>query len=119
MSGPSDGYYAVDYFQLNASLERKGDAAIALLVLRSPSSTDPKAQKGTIKSCVLIDGGNGVLVSKLICRALDNIKKNYAGVAKLDAVSLSHWDAVSLSLLMKKIVANPLHPSGSRKVSDV
>ena len=117
MAGPD--YYAVDYFQLNASLNRKGDAAIALLVLRSPSSKDTKAQKGTIKSCVLVDGGNGALVSKLICRALDNIQKNYVGDALLDAISLSHWDAVSLSLLMKKVVANPLKLSGSRKVSDV
>ena len=115
MGTPAPDYHEVDYYQLNASLEHKGDSAIAVLVLRKPTSTDPKEREGVIKSCVLIDGGCGPLVAKLIIRCLQHIGSKYSGEAKLDAISLSHWDAVSIIPFRKLLPTNRCYRTTSSK----
>ena len=92
----SADYFDVDYFQLNAGLDSKGDAAIALLVLKDPKVTTPV---GEVKSAVLIDGGNGKQCAKLIVKAIQTIESNYKGYTKtepfkFDAIVISHWDVV-------------------------
>ena len=93
-------YYDVDYYMLNASLDTKGDSAIALLVLKDPAVTKPI---GTIKSAVLIDGGNGAKTASLIVKAIGKIQSNYTDYApgatppvyfKFDAIVITHWDEV-------------------------
>lgn len=89
-------FYEVDYLQLNASLDCKGDCAIALLVLKDSKAKTPKPI-GTIKSAVLIDTGNGQNTASLLVTICDKIKADYglADPLQFDVVSLSHWDTVS------------------------
>ena len=79
--------WKVDYYQINVSVDGKGDAAIALKV---NMTTTP----GKVESAVLIDGGNGDETADLILKTLQDIEKEYGELVKLDAISLSHWDQV-------------------------
>ena len=77
----------VDYYQLNASVSHVGDAAIMVLVCVNRP-----------RHIVLIDGGNGSEVAKLIVDTLGKIKAKYDMVTdpKLDAIVISHWHVVSV-----------------------
>lgn len=90
-------FYEVDYFQLNASLDTKGDCAIALLVLKDSKAKTPKPI-GTIKSAILIDSGQGQHTANLLVTICDKIKADYGltGPVQFDAISLSHWDNVGV-----------------------
>lgn len=79
--------WKVDYYQINAAVDGKGDAAIALKV-------DTTNTPGEVKSAVLIDGGNGDSTADLIVKTLKAIELEYGVLVKLDAISLSHWDMV-------------------------
>lgn len=85
---PKPPQWLVDYYQLNASISHKGDAAIAALIRR-----DGDTDKLTVQSLILIDGGNGIETAALIVTTLGRIKAKYAmTTVKLDAIILSHWD---------------------------
>ena len=103
-------YWAVDYFQLNAAQDAKGESAIVLLVLKDIEVVKPI---GTVKSAVLIDAGNGLETAELIKKAITNIECSYAGYKvdplapvrfKFDAVVLTHWDEVCRYTLLGIIV---------------
>ncbi|KAL8802318.1 MAG: hypothetical protein Q9182_003896 [Xanthomendoza sp. 2 TL-2023] len=86
---PKPPQWLVDYYQLNASISHKGDAAIAALIRR-----DGDTAKLTVQCLVLIDGGNGIETAALIVTTLGQIKAKYGMTTgpKLDAIILSHWD---------------------------
>lgn len=80
----------VDYYQLNASVSHKGDAAVVVLVKKDTDATKP----GTVQKLVLIDGGNGLETAALIVTTLGRIKAKYnmKTTPQLDAIVISHWD---------------------------
>lgn len=89
-------YYRVDYYQLNAGLDCKGDCAIVLLVRINPTVD---LFKGTIKKAVIIDVGNAEKIARLLEYTIDKLQTQYLGYGsgqtlKFDAVSISHWDDV-------------------------
>ena len=91
-------YYEVDLFQLNAARNCAGDSAIVLLVARTAPPTT--GSRGTIKSAVLIDGGNGKEVGLLIEDVVLWIQKQYTMTTinlEFDSIIITHYDAVSLS----------------------
>ncbi|KAG8526407.1 uncharacterized protein KY384_000063 [Bacidia gigantensis] len=103
--------YEVDLYQLNCSVANKGDAAIALLVLKGLATDVSKNPPllGTIKSAVLIDGGSGTkTTAQLIEKTMIEIERTYTYVSdindrlKLDAVVISRLDAIMPSMVYLK-----------------
>ena len=94
--------YEVDLYQLNLSKGSVGDSAVALLVLKNPTvdaATSPPSI-GSIVSAVLIDGGNSYDAAQTIRDTFTEIERTYTITSndkrlKLDAVVVTHWDAVS------------------------
>ncbi|KAL8699729.1 MAG: hypothetical protein Q9224_001288 [Gallowayella concinna] len=86
---PKPAQWLVDYYQLNASISHKGDAAIVALIRR-----DGGTNESTVQRLVLIDGGNGIETAALIVTTLGRIRAQYGMTTAplLDAIVLSHWD---------------------------
>ncbi|KAL8993712.1 MAG: hypothetical protein Q9169_006143 [Polycauliona sp. 2 TL-2023] len=87
---PPPSQWLVDYYQLNASVDHKGDAAVVVLVEKDKDATKP----GTVRSLVLLDGGNGLETAALVVTTLGRIKAKYNVVndPQFDAIVISHWD---------------------------
>lgn len=87
--------FAVHYFQVNAALDYRGDCAVALLV-KNPSKD---GDKPTLKSAILIDAGNTEKTPACLVRLIKRWESEYTippdQKFRFDAVTISHWDAVS------------------------
>ena len=90
--------YEVDHYQINCAIQAAGDCSITLLVFKDPD-LDESQVLGTIKSAVLIDGGNGKKMATKIEKVIKEIERTYkfdssSGRLLLDAVAVTHWDKV-------------------------
>ena len=97
--------YEVDHYQINCAVNAAGDASITLLVFKNPDTDKTTNKLGTIKSAVLIDGGNGEQMAAKIEKVVVEIERTYDYESNkvdkegkkrllLDAVAVTHWDKV-------------------------
>ena len=82
----------MEWYQLNASIDRMGESAIAILVKQDGTG----GGKGSIQSVVLVDGGQEE-TAKLVAQTLNEIAAAYALTSlKIDTIVMTHWDIVSV-----------------------
>ena len=91
---PPNSQWYIDYYQLNASVSSKGDAAVLALIRRNSNLVAP--QQWLVHRLILIDGGNGSEVADLIVKTLGKIQTKYgmASSPQFDAIIITHWDQV-------------------------
>lgn len=84
--------YKVEHYQINCSIERKGEAAILLLVSVDDAQVAPAGI--AIQKAILIDSGFNYNAVWNIHATICDIEAVYGPDFKFDAVVITHWDNV-------------------------
>ena len=98
--------YEADYFQLNTSVDTKGDCAVILLVKRK--ATGPPTDGQELISAVLLDVGSNTRVIKPLIKLIHKISADYVlpDAEKqfcFDSIIITHWDEVSCKAMIARL----------------